>query len=293
VPFLRHEDILRYEEILHLVNIAVGLGIFKVRVTGGEPLVRKGVYTFLKRLAQVEGLKDISLTTNGVLLAKNIDKIKTAGISRINISLDTLRPDRFEQITGKKRFATVWEGIMAAHQLGFSPIKINVVTLRGINDDELVEIARLSLFYPFHIRFIEYMPMGADEPHQCRFIPTAVLKEQLAAQNPLIPIAREANDGPAERFKFDGALGEIGFISAMSHHFCHECNRLRLTASGHLRPCLLSNYQEDLKTPLRAGASDERLAKVFLNAIKNKPLKHHLKAGQADNIAAQMSAIGG
>jgi cyclic pyranopterin phosphate synthase len=263
IPKLSHREILTYEEILRVVRIATRLGISKIRVTGGEPLVRKGVYDFFRELVTTEGLKDVSLTTNGVLLKDNLVKIQSAGITRINVSLDTLSRKKYLEITGCDDFDRVWQGIEKAHEMGFYPIKLNIVALDGINDDELVEMARLSFRYPFHVRFIEYMPIG------------------------------QSHDGPAQRYKFKGAKGEVGFIPALSQHFCNKCNRLRLTASGHLRPCLLADHQEDLKGPLRKGCSDQELASIFFTAIQHKPSDHNLAAQNPTRICSQMRAIGG
>lgn len=296
IPKLKHEDILSYEEILRIVNVAVNLGITKIRITGGEPLVRKGVYRFLGQLSALNKLKDISLTTNGVLLKENLTKIKNCGIKRINISLDSLEPKKFKMITGYDHFDQTWQAILKAHELGFAPIKINVVALRGINEDELVKFARLSEAYPFHIRFIEYMPVGfsrfrAPDKH----LLTPEIKNRLEdALGPLHPVPKGINDGPAKRYRLDGAPGEIGFISAVSHHFCSQCNRLRLTASGQLRACLLSDRQDDLKGPLRAGVSDQELAAIFLQATAHKAAHHHLAEKSKDaEIHDQMSGIGG
>jgi cyclic pyranopterin phosphate synthase len=291
---MRHEEILRYEEILRLVRLAVRLGVTKVRVTGGEPLVRKGVYTFLADLAALPGLRDISITTNGVLLKDNIHRIRAAGISRINISLDTLKPERYYRITGTDCCEQVWQGVRMAELLGFSPIKLNVVALKGVNEDELVDLARLSLEYPFHVRFIEYMPIGRS--HLNRMHPLLLapeIKKRIRVLGKLIALDRSENDGPAQRYRFEGARGEVGFIPAISHHFCDRCNRLRLTASGQLRPCLLSDHQEDLKQPLRNGATDEELAEVFFKAVRHKPSDHNLAAGEQAHVCCQMRSIGG
>ena len=293
IPKLPSHEILNYEEILRIVRVSVRLGISKVRVTGGEPLVRKGVYHFLEELAGVEGLEDISLTTNGVLLKENIHKIKSAGIKRINISLDTLNRERFEQITGHDFFQQVWEGIELAQQMGFYPIKINVVPVKGVNDDELVDIARLSITHPFYIRFIEYMPMGADHMDIDRHLLAPEIKKNIEQLGELFPVHRGTNDGPAERYTFESGQGEIGFIRPISRHFCQTCNRLRLTASGQLRPCLMSDTQEDLKSILRKGCSDRELAEVFLEAVRLKPLEHLLEADHNAGNAVQMCAIGG
>lgn len=290
---LSHTDILTYEEILRVVRIAIHLGISKVRVTGGEPLVRKGVYHFLKQLAATEGLRDVSLTTNGVLLADNLEKIQAAGITRINISLDTLRPAKYRYITGFDEFDRVWEGIEKAHEMGFHPVKLNVVALKGINDDELVEMAKLSFAYPFHVRFIEYMPIGQSDFNPGSLLLAPEIKSRIAAIGKLIPVQMAQHDGPAQRYKFEHAKGEVGFIAALSQHFCNKCNRLRLTASGQLRPCLLSDHQENLKACLRQGCSDQELADIFFTAVKHKPSDHNLAARSPVRIGGQMNAIGG
>ncbi len=294
VSKLSHEDILSYEEILRLVTIAVPLGISKVRITGGEPLVRKGVHEFIQALHQVGGICDISLTTNGVLLKDNVDALIAAGLRRINISLDTLDPGKFKEITGVDAFDRVWEGIEKSYQAGLSPIKINTVVLRNFNDNELEDIARLSFIFPFHFRFIEYMPIGMSEHETADNLYTPEIKQRLAEKiGELIPVEHQKRDGPAERFRFEGAAGEVGFISAMSHHFCHTCNRLRLTASGQLRSCLLSDHQEDLKTPLRSGASDGALTDIFLKAARMKGVQHGLNPDTQVRVSGQMSSIGG
>ena len=270
IPRLDHTDILRYEEILRIVRVGVDLGISKIRITGGEPLVRKGVCEFLAAISQMAGLDEVTLTTNGVLLEENIGCIRDAGIRRINVSLDTLRKDKFAAITGKDDFDKVWNGITAARKAGIDPIKLNVVALRGTNDDEFLDFARLTLSHAFHIRFIEYMPIGKSRVHFGPPILVPEIKNRIASIGHLMPIEKNPADGPAERFRLEGAVGEIGFISALSHHFCNSCNRLRLTASGQLRPCLLSDHQLDLKGPLRAGESNEKLAAIFRRAVEKQ-----------------------
>jgi cyclic pyranopterin phosphate synthase len=293
MPKLSHADILRYEEILRVVRIATRLGISKVRVTGGEPLVRKGVYEFLKQLTAIEGLKDVSLTTNGVLLSENLEKIQAAGISRINISLDTLDPTKYRQITGYDEFNRVWQGIQKAHQMGFYPIKLNVVALRGINEDELVDMARLSFQYPFHVRFIEHMPIGQSDFNPDSLLLAPEIKIRIRDLGDLVVVQKTEHDGPARRYQYEGAIGEIGFIPAISQHFCNKCNRLRLTASGQLRPCLLSDQQEDLKEAVRRGCSDRQIAEIFIKAVRHKPADHNLVAKNPAGIRGQMRAIGG
>jgi cyclic pyranopterin phosphate synthase len=293
-PKLHHDEILSYEELLRIIKIGVDLGIEKVRVTGGEPLVRKGVYGFLQKLVQFPGIRDVSLTTNGVLLKHHAKEIRDAGIRRINISLDTLKPDRFKTITGFDAFQDVWDGIQAVAGLGFSPIKINTVAMRGVNDDELVDIARLSLTLPFHFRFIEYMPIGSNVESQSAGLLTPEIQTRLIqAVGPLTPVQNGVMDGPARRFRFADAVGEIGFISAMSHHFCGTCNRLRLTASGQLRSCLLSDRQDDIKTPLRHGATDREIADIFRESVRHKALEHKLSSTSSSGVHTRMASIGG
>jgi cyclic pyranopterin phosphate synthase len=291
---LRHEDILTYEEILRLARIAVSLGVNKIRLTGGEPLIRKGICDFIPQLTALPGLKDISLTTNGVYLKDNLEKLRSAGIKRINVSLDSLREERYKKITGYDGFKEVWEGIQLARKLKIQPIKINVVVIKGINDDEVLDLARLTLHEPYHIRFIEYMPLGVkNKEYILRHVPSSLIKKRLNSLGKLVQLPGTKLYGPAERFKFHGAPGEIGFISAISHHFCAMCNRLRLTPTGSLRPCLLSDQEIDLRSPMRSGASDNELARIFLKAALTKPYSHYLTSENSILPSGQMSAIGG
>ncbi len=293
IPRLSHDEILTYEEILRLVKVGVKLGISKIRVTGGEPLVRKGVYDFLGELSRIDGLADLSLTTNGVALKDNLKKIESTGIKRINISLDTLKREKFFQITGMDLFDQVWQGIEGALEMGFHPIKINVVALNGINDDELTAMAQLSFDYPFHIRFIEYMPIGQSQMGNGPLLLAPEIKKRISVLGNLVPVRNSANDGPAQRYQFEGALGEIGFIHALSHHFCDRCNRLRLTARGRLRPCLLSDHHEDVRGPLRSSSSDDQLAEIFFKAVSHKPSDHNLALQNPTRVCGQMHSIGG
>jgi len=294
VPKLEHKDILSYEEILRLMGIVIPLGISKVRLTGGEPLVRKGVCDFISRLTALHGLKDVSLTTNGIFLKKKLERIKAAGIRRLNVSLDSLDRDKYREITGFDGFQEVWEGLDMARKMGFDPIKVNVVVMRGINDNELLDFARLTFKYPYHVRFIEYMPIGVSKSdHFFKYVPTSLIQDRINSFRKLNPVPRGPNDGPSQRFAFEESLGEIGFISPMSHHFCRTCNRLRLTASGQLRPCLLSNREIDIRGPLRSGASDRELADIFRNAALSKEAEHHLTPEHPLGKISQMSSIGG
>lgn len=311
--FINHDKIARYEELHKIVVCASEVGITKLRVTGGEPLMRKGVLPFIKGLSKIDGIKDISITTNGVLLESNINEIIESGVNRINISLDTLKPDRFAFISGRDNFKAVWRGIMSALDKGLSPIKLNAVILRGINYDEIEDLAALSLKYPFHVRFIEYMPMGNSAVDIAQQVLIPEIRERIEQNMGKLDSVGDINleAGPAKRYKIKGALGEIGFISPVSSHFCHQCNRLRVTSTGHLRPCLLNNQEFDILTPLRQGASCETIKQIFLSAIKRKPSTHNLNysdnltisdinktfslSSQISNnrVQTQMSTIGG
>nr|WP_320015430.1 GTP 3',8-cyclase MoaA [uncultured Desulfobacter sp.] len=297
-PFkvIEHNSIARYEEILKIVRIGCDMGITKVRITGGEPFVRKGIFSFLHRLCRIPQLKDISITTNGSRL--NRDKIKELmdmGIKRLNFSLDTLVPEKFIQITQRDRFQRVWDSIMAAHDIGMSPIKINTVALKGFNDDEIQAIAGLTWKYPFHVRFIEYMPMGNTDVGENQQILTQDIKNIIVdAHGPLTAVPKGVNDGPAKTYRLNGAPGILGFITPVSSHFCSECNRLRLTSRGTLRPCLLRNNETDILTPLRNGVDNEALKQIMLTALKDKPLDHNLEKRTArDAPLNHMTSIGG
>ena len=294
INFLPHSEILTYEEILHLVRLSVQNGIRKVRLTGGEPLVRKGFINFLTSLCRIEALKEITLTTNGVLLKDLAADIKACGICRINISLDSLKAERFFQITGRDYFDRVWEGIQEAERLEFNPVKINVVVMKGINDDEVLDFARLTLEKPYHIRFIEFMPVGENNGWSPqKFVSTREIHEYIGTLGNLRPVRSNALDGPAKRCVIEGAKGEIGLIGALSNHFCKKCNRLRMTAEGHLRGCLFSDQEIDIKTSLREDKGDAHLLNLIRQAIKNKPREHGIERYGPRKCVRQMSSIGG
>ena len=294
IPKLAHTDILSFEEILRIVKIGIRLGIQKVRVTGGEPLVRKGAVDFLGRLTRIKELKDISLTTNGVLLSAYAKNIFDAGIRRINVSLDSLDPQKYKMITGYNQFERVWNGIEKALELGFDPIKINFVAMRGINEDEILDFAKLSLKRPFHIRFIEYMPIGNSRTRPENQILTPEIQKKVTTIGELIPVDSTYTDGPARRYRIAGATGEVGFISALSHHFCNHCNRLRLTADGKLRACLLSDNYQPIKQILRDGGTDEQVANIFRSVVRQKEAKHQLRTYDGTTLVKNpMQGIGG
>lgn len=298
---LSHDDILRIEEIARVVRVAAGLGVRSVRLTGGEPLVRKGVADLVREIARTPGIENVSMTTNGVLLPKMADELKRAGLSRVNISLDTLDPAQFKQITRRGELQQTLDGIEAALEAGFNPVKINAVAVRSLDQDYLA-FAKLSLDRPLHVRFIEYMPVGESSgSHGCGWgkddvVPSEELfgiineRARAAGMDELVAAGddRPLGWGPARYFQFPNAQGTVGFISPLSRHFCSECNRLRLTADGKLRPCLFSDDEYDLRTALRSG--DEQAARtVFAQALGAKPDEHHDKVGTERG----MSQIGG
>lgn len=291
---LQSSELLSYEELLRVASLAVSMGIKKVRLTGGEPLVRKGIATFIKKLAAIPKLDDIRITTNGVLLKDFAEIIYQSGIRKINVSLDTLRQQRYQQITGADRFHEVWGGIQLAKKCGFSPIKINMVAIRGFNDDELLDFAKLTFSEPFQVRFIEFMPIGSSsvwkEEH---YISAQEIRERLAVLGPLEPVRSGKMDGPAKVYQFKDAVGSVGFISPISNHFCDKCNRLRLTAEGMLRSCLLTDRETSLKALLRNGCSDDDVKKALVETILNKPKGHALAGSEKASCHGQMSRIGG
>jgi cyclic pyranopterin phosphate synthase len=293
---LSHSEILSYEEILRLARVAVKRGITKVRITGGEPLVRKGVVRLVQQLSTLPGLQDISMTTNGILLEEFASALFDAGLRRVNISMDSLNPDKYREITRGGDLSRVWEGVLAARRLGIAPIKINVVAISGWNDTEILDFARLTLRDPLQVRFIEFMPLGSSsEWKEERCISGEEIRRRLEAFLPLEPVEREGNghDGPARIFKFPGSPGEIGLISPISDHFCASCNRLRLTSDGKLRTCLFSDEETDLKPLLRSGCTEAELEEKLDEALLKKPYRHGLVEGSRKRCLRPMVKIGG
>ncbi len=301
IPFVPRREILTLEENARVVRVAAGMGLRRVRLTGGEPLVRNGITNLVRWIAETPGIEDISLTTNGMILAAYAEGLARAGLQRVNVSLDTLRPDRFRQITRHGDLAAVYEGIAAARAAGLSPIKLNVVVMRQVNDDEVVDIARTTLAEDWEVRFIELMPF-MDEQETCikdtslvlGFVPSQEVRRQIeAALGPLEPAATKAGGGPAQYYRLPGAKGLIGFISPLTEYqFCAACNRMRLTAEGQIRPCLLTDHEVDLKETLRSGGSDDDLRARILQALVTKPDAHHLGDGNRPR-RRKMIQIGG
>ncbi len=295
LQLLAHEDLLSYEELLRIVNLVVDMGMNKLRLTGGEPLVRKGVMAFIGKLSRIDGLDEIRLTTNGVLLHEKAEGLYRAGIRKLNISLDTLRPARFKEITGADLFEQVWQGIETAANLGFD-IKLNVVAMKGVNDDEFLDFAKLSVKKPYQVRFIEFMPVGKKSSwDKSSYITSDELNEMVGSMGTLEALPGCRMDGPARVYLLttpDGSTGKVGFISPISHHFCDTCNRLRLTSAGRLRACLLHDREADLKMLLRSGGTDDEIRGLIRQTILDKPKGHTLAEDQV-KCGGQMSRIGG
>lgn len=292
VEFKSHGEIMTYEEIINIVEIGQELGIKKVRITGGEPLVRKGIVDFISQLNKLN-LDEISMTTNGLLLNKYAVDLKEAGLSRVNISLDSLKPDRYKKITRKDKFEMVIKGIKKALQIKLEPVKINTVVMKGLNDDELEDFINLSYREKLHIRFIEYMPLGDTEIKSGDYyISLSEYKNELINKKRIVPI-RIKNNGPAEYYKTPGAKGTIGFITAISHTFCEKCNRIRLTADGRLKPCLANNLEIDLYDKNGNIHNKDRLREKFEKAILSKPGSHHFYEDEKSYSGRNMSQIGG
>jgi cyclic pyranopterin phosphate synthase len=285
-----HDEILSFEEFLHVVMNAVELGIDKIRVTGGEPLVRKGIVSFIKALSHVPGIKDISMTTNGCLLPRMAKPLAKAGLARVNISLDSLKADKFHYITRTGNLNDVLTGIDAALEAGLTPVKINCVVNKGFNDDEIPDFADLTINKPLHVRFIELMPLGSSSAQG--FVPNELVKKKIGKK--LVPLDKDVKgSGPARYYNIEGAMGSIGFISPLSQHFCHECNRVRLTADGKLKPCLESDSEIDIRSIIRTGGSNADLQDAIKRAVAQKPKNHHMIAGAYHDHTRTMSQIGG
>lgn len=286
-----HSDILSYEEIIRVATIAARLGVRKIRLTGGEPLVRKNLAFLVSSLKKITGIEDLSLTTNGLLLSQHAASLAQAGLDRVNISIDSLKTERFREITRGGDLDIVLRGLQAAEDAGLMPIKINMVPVRGMNEDEILDFARITLDSEHQVRFIECMPTGAVSfwsPQ--KYVTTDEIKKIIESLGPLFPV-RARKHGPSKYYRFEGAKGVIGFISALTHHFCSDCNRLRLTSDGKLRPCLFSETEIDLRSALRSGASDEEIARLLRLSIEVKPKEHQLNGKDSGDTVLSDHAL--
>lgn len=278
LSWLRKEQLLSYEEIVEVIATMAPLGLRRVRITGGEPLVRRDLPELVRLIAAVPGIEDLSLSTNGVLLEEHGEALRGAGINRVNISLDSLRPDRIDALSRRPGSARrIMAGIDRAERVGFEPIKVNVVLMRGRNDDEIADFANLTRERPWHVRFIELMPTGSNlDLSRDSFIPCAEALDRLRGIGELESVPGPWGNGPATYYRFPGAPGTVGVITPMSHNYCERCNRMRLTADGQLRPCLFGHLQTNLRDPLRRG---EDLRPLIADTLRTKPERHLLVQG--------------
>lgn len=293
IKYFDKDDVLTDAEIVKFVRIAHKYGLRKVRITGGEPLMRKGITGLISSIKKI-GIRELSLTTNGIMLAKQADELKKAGLDRVNISLDTLDAEKYKKITNGGDIELVRESIKSAKKAELTPIKINVVPIRGLNDDEILSFASLTLKQNYHIRFIEFMPAtssGLWKKDKC--INSSEILEKISTIGKLESF-KFRGGGPSRNFRIKGAAGVIGIISPISDHFCGHCNRLRLTADGKIRPCLFSKEEIDIKSPMRNNAPDKEIERLFRRSIKIKPQRHLLNSSKtALNCLETMSKIGG
>lgn len=293
IPLIRREEVLSFEEIYTVVSAAAELGVNKVRLSGGEPLVRERVTDLIKMLAHIEGIDDLSLTTNGILLKRYAKRLKEAGLRRVNVSLDTLKEDRFNLICRHGKLQSVLEGIEAARSAGLNPVKINMVVMRHLNDDEVLDFARKTLQEEWHVRYIELMPFGEQGLETPSFVPLSEIQDRLASLGDLQPDSSVVGNGPARYYRLPSAKGTIGFIGPVTcGDFCLTCNRMRLTADGKLHPCLLGDSEIDLRAVLRAGTSHDEIKQLIQQAVHVKPEGHGLTAGIKPKMRA-MSQMGG
>jgi cyclic pyranopterin phosphate synthase len=294
LPWLERDEILSFEEIERVVALLVEMGVHDVRLTGGEPLVRRQLPTLVAKLALIDGLDDLSLTTNGYLLERDADALVAAGVGRVNVSIDSLQRDRFFHMTRRDALPQVLRGLESlARHPEVHPVKVNAVAMRGFTEEEALPFAEFARSTAFQVRFIEFMPLDADR----LWTPDSVLtgdelRQIIHAVHPLEELPREPSS-TARVFRFEDGQGEIGFVNPVSEPFCHDCNRIRLTAEGKLRTCLFSLHETDLREPLRSGASDDELERVIRDAVWRKELKHHVGEEGFRPPPRTMSAIGG
>lgn len=288
VPLCEHDSILRYEDLLRISRVAAELGIEKVRVTGGEPLVRKGVIGFLQQLKEIHGITEVAVTTNGALLSEMSEGLKAAGVERLNISLDSLQPQTYESITRGGDLSQTLHGLEQAEQAGLK-LKLNMVVMRGVNDQEVENFAALSIERPWSVRFIEYMPTIREKAWRSRVIPGSEVLARIQQLYELEPLTTSRMCGPARPYRIRGALGTIGIITPMSEHFCGSCNRIRVTSRGFAKSCLLSEAATDLR-PFLQNSSDDELRSALIEIASAKGKHHHFLA---DGNSFSMSSIGG
>jgi len=292
VQLKKHEEILTLEELYLISKVAVSMGIKKIRLTGGEPLARRGIADLVAMIKGIGGLKELTLTTNGILLKSFVPALKEAGLDRINISLDTLDAEKYKTITRGGDVKQVMDGIEAALELGLTPVKINCVLMNGFNNDEVHRFILLAQDKPLHIRFIELMSIGEGRKKQDGYLPLDSIKKELIETYGLLTLSKVKVNGPADQYVLPNGKGTVGFIGAMTSNFCHKCNRLRLTADGKIKPCLESDFEVDLMDVLRVQDTQKTIREVFLEAINAKPSGHNMSLGEHGQ-SRLMSQIGG
>jgi cyclic pyranopterin phosphate synthase len=294
LPWIPKPNILSFEEITTIVRAAAGIGVRSIRLTGGEPLIRRDLDQLVAMIAAVPGIDDIALSTNGLLLQQQAPALAAAGLRRVNISLDTLHDDRFTAIARRPGLDRVLAGIDAALAHGLIPVKINCVVMRGANDDELEAFARLTRERAVHVRFIEVMPVEDNVAMQRdAWVSSDEVLARLGALGDLTPVANPHGNGPARTFAYDGAPGTVGVISPLAHDYCERCNRVRLSADGRLKLCLFGDHLIDLRTPLRAGGGEPAIVELLRGAMHVKPERHFLDLGQTASAMRAFSEIGG
>jgi molybdenum cofactor biosynthesis protein A len=290
--WLKREDVLDYEEVARLTRLLAEMGVNKVRLTGGEPTVRKRLETLITMIAEIPGIDSLLMTTNGFVLREKASVYRKAGLTGLNISCDTLRQERFKEITRTDHFAKVWDGILAALETGYESIKVNVVVMAGVNEDELLDFVELTRKMPINVRFIEFMPFDGNKWTRGRLYPYRKMRADIETKYKLEPLACDPS-AVGKDFAVPGFAGTIGFVTSMTEDFCGGCNRIRLTAEGNLKPCLFSNVEESLRDPLRAGASDDELDFIIRETLNKKP-KAHAPANQLPQFDNRpMVTIGG
>lgn len=294
VSLLEAQEILSYEELLRVLAILGQHGISKIRLTGGEPLVRKGILDFIRNIRALGTIKDLAMTTNGSLLGDMAYDLKAAGLDRVNVSLDTLDPEGFARITGRDKLADTLRGIQSAIDAGLNPVKLNVVLTEALSEADVCYFVEQVYKHPITVRFIEYMPIG-----NCGVRPgpdITAIKSMIsrAGYGNLETAVAAIGNGPAKYYRIPRARGMFGFIAAISEHFCHSCNRIRLTADGKIKPCLLANHEIDIRTALRSGESDRAIYELFLKALQGKPVHHRLDdTSDGEDLTRRMSQVGG
>ena len=292
IEWLPSADLLRFEEIACLVEVFAEAGIRKLRITGGEPLMRRGLHRLIRMLKGIGGIEDVAMTTNGVFLRRHLADLEQAGLDRINVSLDTLDPGTFRRLTFRDSWEEIMAGLAALSKSTIGPIKVNAVIIRGVNDGEILDLARLAVDRAFHVRFIEYMPIGADEWEQSRMLSGEEIRRRIEQEIPL-QRKRSTRPEPAVTYVVPGAKGTIGFINSVTEPFCRSCNRIRITSDGFLRTCLFSVEETDLRTPLRNGADRETLLKIIREAVARKEAGHLINDPSFVKPKRTMSQIGG